>query len=584
LTENHYALEVLPCPLLWATRPSLPFPEEAHASQARTKTRGRRQGLFAPDLLRAAPQAVVRDAQGPTSSWKKPGDVRGRGSAWWLNHALHRGRPPLRLPQPRCRSATLSASNVWLAAHGPLRQLRLGPGRGPWQGPGPTPCAKDPAGKPRRLFASLRREHADRLEGGSARITPPGQGPCPANLPSRPNLKEGGPCRGRGWPDHPGWTGEIIHGVASIDEERHHGAKSAPVVREAGGDRSGRHRRHARACCLTGSSCAVTGPGRGEILPRPHDRPGRGGPARAADAQRDRPVAGAVRLSRSLFPDRGPATLMADWPATPSRRWKRTAGVEGTSAAWGPDIPHPGGPGWVCLIPTTIGALAGGHRAIAGMDRGPCGPTSSPRGRPKVLPVEGGPGTWTTLLLDKEPAPSRWATARPTRFHAPWTGPQRQRRSARLAALASAGLTRRRRGQEHRGVVYRRMPGGVRQPGVTPPAGGFAVVAFHGPERAMSGGRSARRAGRSARGAVDAVVRHVQQPEAAPSQPGCRQRGWTSWRGRGGHTNCSCARANRVLGLVVLEDILKPGIRGPASSGLRQDGLENRDGDGRQPA
>ena len=45
--------------------------------------------------------------------------------------------------------------------------------------------------------------------------------------------------------------GEIIEGVASVDESAITG-ESAPVIREAGGDRSARDRRHA-GCCRTGS-------------------------------------------------------------------------------------------------------------------------------------------------------------------------------------------------------------------------------------------------------------------------------------------------------------------------------------------
>ena len=43
--------------------------------------------------------------------------------------------------------------------------------------------------------------------------------------------------------------GEVIEGVASVDESAITG-ESAPVIREAGGDRSGGHRRHARAVRL----------------------------------------------------------------------------------------------------------------------------------------------------------------------------------------------------------------------------------------------------------------------------------------------------------------------------------------------
>ena len=48
--------------------------------------------------------------------------------------------------------------------------------------------------------------------------------------------------------------GEVIEGIASVDESAITG-ESAPVIRESGGDRSRGHRRHAR-CSPTGSSSA----------------------------------------------------------------------------------------------------------------------------------------------------------------------------------------------------------------------------------------------------------------------------------------------------------------------------------------
>ena len=43
--------------------------------------------------------------------------------------------------------------------------------------------------------------------------------------------------------------GEVIEGIASVDESAITG-ESAPVIRESGGDRSRRHRRHPRALRL----------------------------------------------------------------------------------------------------------------------------------------------------------------------------------------------------------------------------------------------------------------------------------------------------------------------------------------------
>ena len=97
--------------------------------------------------------------------------------------------------------------------------------------------------------------------------------------------------------------GEVIEGIASVDESAITG-ESAPVIREAGGDRSGRDRRNSGGL----------GPHRGEdygghrrIISRSHDRSGRGSSA-PEDAQRDRADVGAGRIEPGVF-DRGDSAL-----------------------------------------------------------------------------------------------------------------------------------------------------------------------------------------------------------------------------------------------------------------------------------
>ncbi len=87
--------------------------------------------------------------------------------------------------------------------------------------------------------------------------------------------------------------GEIIEGVASIDESAITG-ESAPVIREAGGDRSG----------VTGGTRVLSDRivvrnhrQRRAVVSGPHDCPGGRGDS-PADAQRNRPVASCWPRSR----------------------------------------------------------------------------------------------------------------------------------------------------------------------------------------------------------------------------------------------------------------------------------------------
>ena len=139
--------------------------------------------------------------------------------------------------------------------------------------------------------------------------------------------------------------GEVIEGVGSVDESAITG-ESAPVIREAGGDRS-----------------AVTGGTRllsdrlvvevtqepGQLLPRPDDRARRrrGAPQ---DAERDRAQHPARRPDDHL--PRGRRDAAGRSRSTPARDVSKTVLIALL----------------VALIPTTIGALLSAI-GIAGMDR-----------------------------------------------------------------------------------------------------------------------------------------------------------------------------------------------------------------------
>ncbi len=93
--------------------------------------------------------------------------------------------------------------------------------------------------------------------------------------------------------------GEIIEGIASVNESAITG-ESAPVIREAGGDRSAGDRRHAGRVRLAGGAHHRRP---GLDLHRPHDRAGRGRRA-PQDAERDL-ARHPARRAHDHLPDRG---------------------------------------------------------------------------------------------------------------------------------------------------------------------------------------------------------------------------------------------------------------------------------------
>ena len=191
----------------------------------------------------------------PASAAQEPGHVRHRG-----RRPAHHGRP---LHPDRRRAAGLHPPDLPLAlVHRPVRQFRRGHGRRPGQGPGRR-AAQDPDRTP----------SANRLPGRTvdrARSRPNACGRATSS--SSPPARSSRP------------TARSIEGIATVDESAITG-ESAPVIREAGGDRS----------AVTGGTRVLSDriivrvtADPGEELPRPHDRPRRGRAA-AEDAERDRP-------------------------------------------------------------------------------------------------------------------------------------------------------------------------------------------------------------------------------------------------------------------------------------------------------
>ena len=181
--------------------------------------------------------------------------------------------------------------------------------------------------------------------------------------------------------------GEIIEGVASVDESAITG-ESAPVIREAGGDRSG----------VTGGTARPVRPHRRahhgrrrRVVPRPHDRPGRRGHP-AAHAERDRADARALRVHADL-PDRH-RRRCGRWRCNAEQYMMAYLGIQEPLNSLGTDVPTLVAL-LVCLIPTTIGALLAAI-GIAGMDRALRANIIAKSG--KAVEVA---GDIDTLLLDK---------------------------------------------------------------------------------------------------------------------------------------------------------------------------------------
>ena len=227
--------------------------------------------------VRSAPSSDARCCDSlrklaPAHVAQEPGHVRGRGRQRADHAAL--GARPGRTRQPaRRRSGSPALVTRLAVVHGAVRQLRRGGGRGARQGAGGH-AAQDAQGD--HGAAARRRQGATR-------------GGRPAS-----SLRKGDLVVVEAGELIPG-DGEIIEGIASVDESAITG-ESAPVIRESGGDRS----------AVTGGTKVLSDrivvritaePGR--VLPRPHDRAGRGRVA-AEDAQRDRAAHPAGRADARL--------------------------------------------------------------------------------------------------------------------------------------------------------------------------------------------------------------------------------------------------------------------------------------------
>ncbi len=331
--------------------------------------------------------------------------------------------------------------------------------------------------------------------------------------------------------------GEIVEGVASVDESAITG-ESAPVVREAGGDRSG----------VTGGTRVLSDRIVVEIT------------AGAGASFLDRMIAlveGAVRqrtpneialsLVLSAFTLIFLIVTAALYPMALNAElyMQSYLGLSSPLKSLGTDVPTLVAL-LVCLIPTTIGALLAAI-GIAGMDRALRANILAKSG--KAVEVA---GDIDTLLLDKT-GTITMGNRRATQF-VPLNG-YIATDLGRLAALASfADQT-----PEGKSIVELNQSlggnGSAAHLSATVPTGSH-FVAFTAQTR-MSG-LDLPDGHRIRKGAPDAVLRYVKENQGQLPQRVQQQVDEVASRGA---TPLLVCEGNKLAGIVVLEDILKPGMK-----------------------
>ncbi len=369
-------------------------------------------------------------------------------------------------------------------------------------------------GRGKAQAASLRATRTDtmarRLDGDGGESQVPGTGLAVGDLVV---VEAGGIVPG---------DGDVIEGIASVDESAITG-ESAPVIREAGGDRS----------AVTGGTRVLSD----RIVVRITTAPG--------ETFLDRMIALVEGTSRRKTPNEIALSILLTG---------LTLAFLAAVATLPPMARYAGAPQdlivlialLVCLIPTTIGALLSAI-GIAGMDR---------LIRVNVLAMSGraveAAGDVSTLLLDKT-GTITYGNRRADRFlPAPGIGYDDLRDAARLASLADAT-------PEGRSIVELAVARGAGE-GESP--GGAAFVEFTAQTR-MSGVDLAdgTRIRKGAGSAVAAWLGAAPPPQVAETIDDIAHQGGTplvvarmSGTGRG-------ADPGTVLGVVHLKDVVKTGMR-----------------------
>jgi K+-transporting ATPase ATPase B chain len=492
--------------------PSTPIPSDLKMSRRLS----RRKGLFAPDLMKSAlTQSFIMLR--PDIQWKNP--VMFVVEVGTILSILYTVAKALGYPS-EASLGYLIALDVWLFLTVLFANFAsaLAEARGKAQA--------DALRKTRQETPAYRLRNRDDAQ----RVLQEGEGATHGLLEETAStqLKEGDLVVVRAGQIIPG-DGEILAGVASVDESAITG-ESAPVIREAGGDRSG----------VTGGTRVLSD----GIVVQITARPGK--------SFLDRMIALVEGAIRQRTPNEIALSLVlaaftliflivtaALWPMARHTELYMRHYLDNPRSL-GTDIPTLIAL-LVCLIPTTIGALLAAI-GIAGMDRALRANIIAKSG--KAVEVA---GDVDTLLLDKT-GTITMGNRRATRFL-----PLSDLSAAdvgTLASLASAADQT----PEGKSIVelHRRMED-------APPVGalpaGARFIEFTAQTR-MSGidlpdGRVIRK------GAADAVVRYVQQQDG--TVPPRLQEQVDSVASQGATPLLVC-EGNRIAGLVVLEDILKPGI------------------------
>jgi potassium-transporting ATPase ATP-binding subunit len=338
--------------------------------------------------------------------------------------------------------------------------------------------------------------------------------------------------------------GEVIDGVASVDESAITG-ESAPVIREAGGDRSG----------VTGGTTVLSD----RIVVRIV--------AGYGESFLDRMIALVEGAVRQRTPNEIALTLVLTafsliflivvvplWPMAYNAEQYMASyqGLTTPLASLGTDVPTLVAL-LVCLIPTTIGALLAAI-GIAGMDRALRANIIAKSGRA----VETA-GDIDTVLLDKT-GTITLGSRRASEF-LPLPGV-----SARELQVAAALASQADRTPEGQSIVSFVLATGVQQGAITPPSSS-QFIEFTAQTR-MSGvdlpdGRRIRK------GAPDAVIAHLRALETTPA---AEIDALVTRAAADGATSLVVADGSRALGVVVLQDSLKPLIHTRIAR-LRQMGL-----------